>query len=357
MDKNSNDAKKREIEIARRYMDLIKFDKNWFTYKTGYTFGRCGQVSREEFERRCSWFECRDEYAAVFHCMAQLYYFTLPMLKKRMLEFKAEKVLPLVVTKETYIESLLFDLIDLGAVVKLPFQPKDKKEAAMVKSPLSVFCLTGRGAQFFKDKTMYRGYIEEYAINKTAPEIFMRLSVNYVLTEFAPYIRKSGFKTKYCRFERTNNEVKGSERQPVHGTVESDKHFVVFEGISYDKDVAWTTEECTMSYIQKRAQYLDDFYSNISSDRQKIIVFVIDDKDNIKRVWRDYSYVISRCDVIYFTSDSLIRNAADGVAPFLQVWEPQKSAEKADTGEINLLTRAEAPVFLSAAVKKTEKKI
>ena len=172
----------------------------------------------------------------------------------------------------------------------------------------------------FKAATDYTGYIEEMLVCQNSTEIMRRLAVNYIL-------QKMEFRTEadvtYCRAEHTGDK-KG--RRMVYGRIESDKECVIFEPVFYRINPNIQTELELEQYIDDRIIFLPKMFKKMigNSDKRRVLVLVVEDRDCIKKAYQRYEQVVKDCDLVYITSEAMVRAGIKmslKVAPFLKIFK------------------------------------
>lgn len=345
---NENKIKEtRTPSVEEKYMNLIRENACRFVVRDGYRWDNSPQIQKDEFERILTLASFEDESSQILRYLRKMTYATSSLIEAAAKRYAKEKKRADVVVNADYLRTLTIDLVRLGAVDRRKYVPA-KTKGKTDDYLLECFTLTQRGVTLYKKFTEYAGHIEEFLVKENSIEVMRRLATNYILSEFEPICTKTGFETRFCRTEKPRREGEPSTtRRTVYGSIEGKDTFTVFEPVFYHLDPNEDEDEFR-THIEDRVNFLKMYLKTIDENKQKCIVFVVEDKGYIKKAWRDYAEVRDRFDLVYVTSDSLVRLASDGVAPFLRIWDPLNSDEE----NISLKAHAEAPPFLEGAVKK-----
>lgn len=95
--------------------------------------------------------------------------------------------------------------------------------------------------------------------------------------------------------------------------------------------------------MERRKEFLTNYLKEVGTNKQKILVLVVEDISYLKKAYFDYKPVVDECDLIYGTHEVIVSSYQGSVgetAPFLKVIPD-------DEVEGNILIEAETPSFMN----------
>ncbi len=306
-------------DLTKLYLDsMVGGGLAKYLCNPGFIFSNSPAPARGEFERRYSMSEIRDAATQVLRYLATATYLDEEEIFDAAILFKKKKLLANVITDHEFLKKCIKKLVFLGAIDERRYV--GYHDGLPANDHARAYCITERGAGMYKAATDFEGYIEEMLICQNPTEVMRRLATNYILQQME---YRTDAKVGYCYAEHV--EAKKGRRM-VYGRIESDKECVIFEPVFYRLNPNIQIESELEQHIDDRIIFLPKMFKKMvgNSDKRRVLVLVVEDRDCIKKAYQRYEQVIKDCDLVYITSEAMVRASIKmnlKVAPFLKIFK------------------------------------
>ncbi len=343
-------------DVTSQYMSIAETALNVFEFKQGWILTNTPALPRADYEERMTKSIITPELIQILRYIYRYTFADRDTIIKQSYLFKKEGSFQNVIIEPNWLKKQLDKLVHLGLVNRRTFidevdfrkltnSGQDMRINWSSSDKLSCYCLTDRGAGFFKRQTECTGFIEETLFTTSPVEVIRRLTTNAVTTRVARNFFGLG-EILYCTPSRFGHSFK---REIIYGsmTTSDNREIVVFEPVMQYRDTLIQSTEELAQHFTARAEFLLSAVSDLKEKNEGMkitLCFIFAAKSEIRLACDIYAQVLEKTDELLFTNEPLTRSLLDkpsAPAPFFRATRTPK-----EDGTYALNIRQTFPDFL-----------
>ncbi len=326
--------------LLNEYLEMMDIRCCRFIAKEGYHFYDTTPIKKGDLDNRFSK-SFNPSQTQVLRYLSYLSYADKKMLDEAARISAKNRELSYVVTAGHELRDMIEKLVFQGLVCKRQYV-KDGQTGGRSKVDQEFYFLTDRGITLFKIRTESCESIEKNLIERKEPKAVMQwLTAGNVLLKVKEMCQ--GREVQFARKVKLPNPW---GRHAIYGYVEDENMVAVFEPILY-KQVTGNPDKAA-----KRADFVKAFFKEFGNGREKILVFVVQDRTDIDSIRSGYGDAISDSDRIFITHENLVYNNPGkdvGIAPFIRI--SKDSEEELEVANPPFVLRNE--IYTGKPIEKT----
>lgn len=320
-------------DYTASYMSIAESAPRYYEFNQGWILTNTPALPRADYEERMTKSVVTPELVQILRYIYRYTFADRDTIIKQAYLFRKEGSFQNVIIEPNWLKKQLDKLVHLGLVNRRTFvdeveyrkitnKGQDQRINWASSDKLTCYCLTDRGAGFFKRQTECTGFIEESLFTTSPVEVIRRLTVNAVTTRTARNFFGLG-EINYCKPSRFGHAFK---REIIYGsmTTADNREMVIFEPVMQYRDTLIQSEEELAQHFEARAEFLKGAVSALkekNEDMKITLCFIFAAKSEIRLACDIYAQVLEKTDELLFTNEPLIRHLTDkpnAPAPFFR---------------------------------------
>lgn len=343
-------------DVTAQYMSIAETAPSTYAFMQGSILTNVPSLPRADYEERMTKSNLTPELVQILRYIYRYTYADRDTIVKQALLFRKEGNFQNVIIEPNWLKKQLDKLVHLGLVNRRTFideveyrrvtnSGQDVRYNWSSPDKLTCFCMTDRGAGYFKRQTECTGFIEESLFELSPVEVTRRLTCNAVTTNIARAFFGLG-DIRYCEPSRFGKAFK---REMIYGSMtRSDKsEMVIYEPIMQYRDTLIQSADELAQHFEARAEFLHNAIADIKEKNEGMkitLCFIFASKSEIRVACDIYANVLDNIDELLLTNEPLLRVLTEkrgAPAPFFRVQKISK-----EDGSYGLNIRQVFPGFL-----------
>ncbi len=268
------------LSLTKKYMSIADTAPNTYEFIQGTILTSSPVQPKDFYSEAMTKSEINPELIQILRYLYRMTYADFGMILKQAELCRREGAFQNIVIDAGYLKKQVDKLVHLGLVNRRTFvdEQEYRKVTNSGQNPranwssndkITCYCLTDRGAGFFKRQTEATGFIEECVFELPAVEVSRRLTCNAVTTYFAKTFMGLG-EIHYCEPTRFGKY----KRDMLYGCfiTEDKKQAVVFEPIMQYRDILIQSAEELKQHFEERGYFIRNIIDSLKEKYEDINV-------------------------------------------------------------------------------------